>query len=137
MTELRISGAVVPENHAADLVNRTLAETGKSLDAVEISFVSPTEIRAANRQYRQKDVETDVLSFPFDDTFPQGDGGELLIAPVVAARNAKAEGRPLAEELDLLVVHGTLHLAGYEDETEAGRGAMDRLTTRILGRVHG
>ena len=56
----------------------------------------------------------------------------MIICPVVADRNAAEREIPLRDELAMLLVHGTLHLYGYEDESDAGRDEMDRLTRAIL-----
>jgi probable rRNA maturation factor len=85
------------------------------------------EIRALNARYRRKDQATDVLSFP-------GEGGELGVGDVVisvetAARNAKARGRSLLRELDVLALHGLLHALGYDHERDDGE--MERLERRL------
>jgi probable rRNA maturation factor len=99
---------------------------------VTVSFVDEAGITGLNRSHRQKDRPTDVLSFPFEDDFPHGPGGEVIICPEVAARNATARGLEPRDELAMLVVHGTLHVYGMEDETDAGRDEMERHTRRIL-----
>jgi probable rRNA maturation factor len=84
-----------------------------------------------NRTYRGKDRPTDVLSFP-------GEGGEAGLGDVVisvetAERNAKGLGRTLGPELDVLVLHGFLHVLGYDHETDDG--TMDRLERRLRKRL--
>jgi probable rRNA maturation factor len=86
-----------------------------------------------NRDYRGKDRPTDVLSFP-------GEGGEAGLGDVVisvetAERNARAGGRTLARELDVLALHGFLHVLGYDHETDGG--TMDRLERRLRKRLLG
>jgi probable rRNA maturation factor len=88
-----------------------------------------------NRDYRGKDRPTDVLSFP-------GEGGEAGLGDVVisvetAQRNARAGGRTLARELDVLALHGFLHVLGYDHETDGGTmGRLERrLRRRLLGRT--
>lgn len=92
-------------------------------------------LRRLNRDYRGKDRPTDVLSFP-------GDGGESGLGDVVisvarAERNARELGRTVPQELDVLALHGFLHVLGYDHE--ADDGTMDRLEarlrTRLLGRA--
>jgi probable rRNA maturation factor len=88
-------------------------------------------LRRLNRDYRGKDRPTDVLSFP-------GDGGEAGLGDVVisvqtAERNARALGRSLARELDVLALHGFLHVLGYDHETDDG--TMDRLERRLRERL--
>ncbi len=86
-----------------------------------------------NRDYRGKDRPTDVLSFP-------GEGGEAGLGDVVisvetAERNARSGGRTLARELDVLALHGFLHVLGYDHETDGG--TMDRLERRLRKRLLG
>ncbi|SRR6266508_1693956 len=84
-------------------------------------------LRSLNARYRGKDKPTDVLSFP-------GPGGEeglgdVIISLPTAARNARAQGRTLPQELDVLALHGFLHVLGYDHETDDG--TMDRLERRL------
>jgi len=95
----------------------------------EIALVLTTDrvVRPLNARYRGKDKATDVLSFP-------GEGGEMglgdvLISVETAARNAKGLGRTLAQELDVLALHGFLHVLGYDHETDDG--SMERLERRL------
>ena len=90
-------------------------------------------LRRLNRAYRGKDRPTDVLSFP-------GDGGEsglgdVVISVATADRNARGLGRTLLQELDVLALHGFLHLLGYDHETDDG--SMDRLEARLRKRLLG
>jgi probable rRNA maturation factor len=84
-------------------------------------------LRSLNARYRGKDKPTDVLSFP-------GPGGreglgDVIISLPTAARNARALGRTLPQELDVLALHGFLHVLGYDHETDDG--TMDRLERRL------
>jgi probable rRNA maturation factor len=90
-------------------------------------------LRRLNRDYRGKDRPTDVLSFP-------GDGGEAGLGDVVisvetAGRNARRLGRSLLQELDVLALHGLLHVLGHDHETDDG--TMDRLERRLRTRLLG
>ncbi len=99
---------------------------------VEVSVVladDPT-VRALNRAYRGQDRTTDVLAFPQDGPGPVL--GDVVISVPQAARQARRAGHPLAREVALLATHGTLHLLGYEDDTEAGRRAMWEVQHRLL-----
>ena len=84
-------------------------------------------VRRLNRDYRHKDRPTDVLSFP-------GEGGEkglgdIVISVEMAARNARGLGRSLPQELDVLALHGFLHVLGHDHETDDG--TMRRLERRL------
>jgi probable rRNA maturation factor len=99
----------------------------------EVSLVLAGDglLRRLNRDYRGQDRPTDVLSFP-------GGGGEAGLGDVVisvetAERNARAGGRTLPQELDVLALHGFLHLLGHDHETDDG--AMDRLEGRLRKRL--
>ncbi len=88
-------------------------------------------IRTLNARYRKQDAPTDVLSFP-------AEGGVLGLGDVVisvetAERNARCFGRSLAQELDVLALHGFLHVLGYDHETDDG--AMHRLEGRLRRRL--
>ena len=126
--------AELPQARVEALVAATVATTNTELNQVSVAFVSPERIQELNRTHRGKDKPTDVLSFPFDDDFPHGRGGEVVVCPEVAAATP-ITGGSLADELSWLVVHGALHLAGYEDGTEAGAAEMDRLTAGIISNM--
>jgi len=96
-------------------------------------FAGDGTLRRLNRSYRGKDRATDVLSFPG----PGGDEGlgDVIISVPTAERNARRYGRTLAFELDLLALHGLLHLLGYDHETDDG--SMERLERRLRLRLLG
>jgi probable rRNA maturation factor len=96
-------------------------------------FAGDGVLKRLNGRYRGKDRPTDVLSFP-------GPGGaeglgDILISMPAAERNARRLGRTLAQELDVLALHGFLHLLGYDHETDDG--TMDRLERRLRLRLLG
>jgi probable rRNA maturation factor len=117
-------------------LRRVLTRAARALRVsgeVALVLAGDGTIRRYNRVYRGKDRPTDVLSFP-------GAGGEaglgdILISVDTAARNARALGRSLAQELDVLALHGFLHVLGYDHETDGG--AMDRLEGRLRRRLLG
>jgi probable rRNA maturation factor len=94
---------------------------------VTIALVSDTRMRALNRQYRQKDYATDVLSFPANPV--ESFLGEIVIARGVARRQARETGHAELAELKLLALHGLLHLLGYDHERDNGR--MRRVERRL------
>ena len=88
-----------------------------------------------NRQYRNTDAPTDVLAFP-QDISPAGAGrllGDVAISAETAERQAQEAGHGVAEELDLLLTHGILHLTGWNDETPTQRRRMMRRAETLLG----
>jgi len=78
--------------------------------------VTDPEIHVLNRQYRGKDKPTDVLSFPLADTLQPSVLGDVVISVETAARQAQRRGHSLQEELQILLIHGILHLLGYDHE---------------------
>jgi probable rRNA maturation factor len=106
-------------------------------DQISILLTSDREIRGLNRRYRSVDAATDVLSFPAGPGPRAGDLGDVVISVDSASRYARQAGWSLREEVQFLVVHGILHLLGYDHLQD--RGAMNRiqsrLTRRLLGRT--
>jgi probable rRNA maturation factor len=104
----------------------------KTPDSAELSvvFLNNKQMQAYNKRYRKKDYPTDVLSFPADQTM---DGerylGDLLICVPKAAAQAEEKGHSLLREIRILLLHGVLHLLGYDHETDNGQ--MDRLEKRL------
>ena len=96
---------------------------------ISVVFCNDPFIQNLNREYRQKDMPTDVLSFAQDDTDVLGD---IIISLPTAARQAATAGWPLESEIILLGMHGLLHLLGYDDETAAGAWEMQRRTEAVL-----
>jgi probable rRNA maturation factor len=80
-------------------------------------------MKALNRRFRGKDKPTDVLSFPAEPDAPKNFAGEIAISAEIAAQNARALGHSPAEEVKILVLHGILHLRGYDHECDNGEMA--------------
>jgi len=83
---------------------------------IVVSFVGPTAIRTLNKKYRHKNRPTDVLSFTMKEKAPDGRFylGDIIICPEVARRQAKKQGHSLLREVEILTIHGFLHLLGFE-----------------------
>ena len=97
---------------------------------VTVRFVDAIEGRAINAEFRGKDYATNVLTFVYDDEHPRA-GDIVLCAPVVR-REAAAQGKPLADHHAHLVVHGMLHLQGFDHERHAEAEVMEARETAIL-----
>ena len=97
---------------------------------VTVRFVDAIEGRALNAEFRGKDYATNVLTFVYDDENPRA-GDVVLCAPVVR-REAAAQGKPLADHHAHLVVHGMLHLQGFDHERHADAAVMEARETAIL-----
>lgn len=101
--------------------------------SVTVAFVSDRAMRELNRMWRHKRATTDVLSFPANqDEFERLEGvslGDVVISVAQAARQAKENGLSLDEEIAQLILHGLLHLCGYDHATDDGE--MNRLELRL------
>ena len=107
----------VDEEALTELALRTLQGEGVKTGELSVSFVTPHEIAELHERFMGEEGPTDVLSFPQEDTYLLGD---VVICPEVAA-----ESDPDVEsEVQLLLVHGILHLLGYDHEEEAERAQM-------------
>ena len=105
---------------------KALDAIGKHGSAATIAFVSDTSIRKLNRQFRNIDKPTDVLSFPADEEHNLGD---IAISVPTAAAQANENGLTFEGEIAQLILHGLLHLSGYDHETD--NGEMNRLELRL------
>ncbi len=97
---------------------------------VTVRIVGQAEGRALNRNYRGRDYATNVLTFVLQDS-PPFVGDLALCAPVVA-REARAQGKNVAAHYAHLVVHGMLHLQGYDHERDADAHIMEKLESKIV-----
>ena len=93
---------------------------------VGVALVTDAHIRKLNARYRRKNVATDVLSFPSEDSL-----GDILIATGVARRQAREAGHSYATELRVLALHGLLHLLGYDHDDAHDGGRMARAEARL------
>jgi probable rRNA maturation factor len=116
----------------------TLAlQAGREDAELSVRVVDTAEITALNRQYRGKDGATNVLSFPFEEmtgveTALLGD--VVVCAPVVAAE-AVQQGKPLQAHWAHLVIHGVLHLQGYDHHGDVEAQRMEALESKLLARL--
>ena len=108
---------------------------------VSVSFVDDNAIAELNERYRGKAGPTDVLSFECDGVDDGFDGasaeapfalGDIVIAPDVAERQTQEFGTSFEEEISLLLVHGTLHLCGYDHVEDAEASVMEAREDAIL-----
>jgi probable rRNA maturation factor len=102
---------------------------------VTVLLTSDAAIRSLNRRFRGKNKATDVLSFPADTTAPGAEkiAGDLAISIPTASRQAAAQGHSLTKEIKVLMLHGLLHLAGYDHEVDAGE--MERREQLLRARL--
>jgi probable rRNA maturation factor len=125
-------------------LRRVQGEVGFHKAGVTICLVSDAEIARLNETFRKKKGPTDVLSFPTVTrrrpvrlgsmaVKPGEYLGDIAISPATARRYAKKNGRRLSSELQVLILHGVLHLLGYDHETD--RGEMNRVERKLRKRL--
>ena len=113
------------------LASQMLDAIGSPNASATVAFVSDRKIRELNRQFRGIDKPTDVLSFPTDTD--DLDLGDIAISIETAAIQAKENGLTFKNEIAQLMLHGLLHLSGYDHETD--NGEMNRLELRLRKRL--
>lgn len=97
---------------------------------VSVLITSNAQIRKLNRDFRDKDKPTDVLSFPSD---AKGIAGDIAISSQIARSQARALGHSTTTEIKILLLHGLLHLAGHDHE--ADRGQMAQLEAKLRAKL--
>jgi probable rRNA maturation factor len=119
--------AKIPNQDWSVLADRILERIGRKESSATIAFVSDNKIRQLNRRYRGIDKATDVLSFPSgnDDV----ELGDIAVSVERANSQATQNGLTLEQEIAQLILHGLLHLSGYDHETD--NGEMNRLELRL------
>ena len=102
---------------------------------VTVLLTTDAAIRRLNRQFRGKNKATDVLSFPASGVGAEGVAGDLAISVTTALGQAAEQGHSLATEIKVLVLHGLLHLAGYDHEVDDGKMARRERVLRAKLRL--
>jgi probable rRNA maturation factor len=119
------------------LIKKTVAEFLRryrfSQKEVSLAFINDKEMRRLNYSYRKKDKTTDVLSFAGEGDDPDF-FGEIVISPAQIKKQAGENENSFKEELVFILVHGLLHLAGYDDRTEKERLKMIELGEEFIKR---
>jgi probable rRNA maturation factor len=141
------------EQPLSEFLDKILREVNFAEAEVSVAFVSDAEMAKWNLMFRRKKGTTDVLSFPAlstrcterhakkkrVSTMPAKNAGgflgDIAIAPDTARRYAKKNGRPLDTELRVLMLHGVLHLMGYDHESKNDYGQMIRIEQRLRRRL--
>jgi len=128
-----VSAPGYPLARARRFLNRALAAAGGSAEELSLLFCGDAMMRTFNRRYRRKDRTTDVLSFPAGPGAPKGFLGDLVISAPEARRQARSAGVSLRDAMEKLLLHGLLHLLGYDHETDDGQ--MDALEGKLRSRL--
>ncbi|MBM4390436.1 MAG: rRNA maturation RNase YbeY [Deltaproteobacteria bacterium] len=127
---LRCEGVRFPVRALKADASRLLVLLGHARAELSVLLCDDAFIAQLNRQYRQKDGPTDVLSFAMDDEQVLGD---VVISLDTARRQAETLGHPLDDELRVLLVHGCLHLLGHDHEAPGDDARMAAEEARCLG----
>lgn len=121
-------------------IARAVAGSGKAVandTELSVRLVDTEEIRALNRDYRHKDSATNVLSFPAGmiEGLPADAArvlGDIVVCATIVNEEAAQQMKAVADHWAHMLIHGTLHLLGYDHETDGEALEMERLETRIL-----
>ena len=130
------SGQLVPAAEINSLLTFALLELALNPECeVNVSFVDDDYMTELHIKWMDEPGTTDVLSFPMD--MPQTPGeavtlGDIVISPVVAAEQAKAQGHSIEHEIYILAVHGLLHIIGYDHADKAEEKVMFDLQEKIV-----
>ena len=126
----RVAGLVEPS--LSRFVTRARHAAGLK-GTVNVLLTSSADMKSLNRRFRGKDKPTDVLSFPAEPDQKEL-AGEIAISVEIAAKNARALRHSLADEVKILVLHGVLHLRGYDHECDNGQ--MAKREKQLRARLH-
>lgn len=121
--------AGVSERSLTSFLNRARKAAGVK-GQVQVLITSSEELRDLNRRFRRKDKATDVLSFP---AIVDGEAGDIAISADIASEYAYELGHSLEEELRILILHGVLHLAGHDHESD--KGEMEALESELRDKL--
>jgi len=127
------SACEADETRIRDVVAEILAAEGVAAGQISVALVDDATIHEVNRQHLNHDYPTDVISFVFDRDGARLEG-EVVASGDTASSVAKDLGWPAENELLLYVVHGTLHLVGYDDQSETDRKEMRAAEAHFLAR---
>ena len=139
----RLTGARVQRARFVRLVQQVLSAAGESASELSIELIGDRRMRRLNRVYRKKDQTTDVLAFAMRESFTPHPSpltpvmlGDVVISVPTATRQAEARGHSLAHEIATLLIHGVLHLCGYDhDRGEPEARRMRRKEQAVLRSV--
>ena len=123
----------IKKSNVHDLIKSLSVELNFLVSNLEINFISGEDIHAINKSYLKHDYTTDIITFNYSDSLQQIDG-EIFISIDDALSNSKKFKVTLSEELVRLVIHGILHLLGYDDQNVTDKKIMKRLENKLLSK---
>lgn len=115
------------------IVERLKKDFEFNIDTIRINFVDSKEIMRINKEYLNHNYSTDIITFNYSESQKKLDG-EIYISFEDAASNAKKYGVTFKEEIMRLVIHGFLHLLGYNDQSHKEKIVMKRLENKLLNK---
>ena len=119
------------------LVRKISHFAGEDYGIVSVSFVGEKQIRNINKKFRGIDKPTNVISFPFMDSFGKIKIiGDIVICPQIAKRQSEREGNNFTDYVAFLIIHAFLHLLGYDHIEEKDRIIMERKEEGIFHKIH-
>lgn len=121
----------IVEDRLVEAVSYITADTGFTTGSISLAIVDDPTIHQLNKQYLQHDYPTDVLSFVLERESPMLDG-EVIVSADTAASDAETYGWKTNDELLLYVIHGTLHLVGFNDKTPEDQSEMHEQEAKYL-----
>jgi rRNA maturation RNase YbeY len=121
----------IKKSNVHDLIKSLSVELNFLVSNIEINFISGEDIHAINKSYLKHDYTTDIITFNYSDSLQQIDG-EIFISIDDALSNSKKFRVTLSDELVRLVIHGILHLLGYDDQNLTDKKIMKRLENKLL-----
>lgn len=121
-----------PTGELVGLVRRTLEREGVARASISIALVDDATIRVLNRRHLDHDWPTDVITFRLSEPDDPELSGELVVSAEMAAATAQEVGADPRAELALYIVHGLLHLCGYDDQDDRDADAIHRREAEIL-----
>src|ERR671915_788519 len=125
----------VDETRLQSLAHHALMEEDVDPESeLSILLVSSAHIKHLNARFAGNDEATDVLAFPMTESEEENEPmlGDVVISPEIARRNGVKLGHGLSGEMDVLIVHGTLHLLGYDHQGVDDKDRMDQRMRQIL-----
>ncbi|MFN3301822.1 MAG: rRNA maturation RNase YbeY [Patescibacteria group bacterium] len=117
----------IPKNLLENFIKKIFKKLKIKKD-LSIAFVGQKRIKELNKKYLKREMVTDVLSFPGQNNFL----GEIVISLPQAKKQAKKIGHSLKEELKILIIHGLLHLLGFDDKTKKEEKKMQMKEKELL-----
>ena len=123
----------IKKSKVHDLIKSLSVELNFLVSNLEINFISGENIHTINKSYLKHDYTTDIITFNYSDSLQQIDG-EIFISIDDALSNSKKFKVTLSEELVRLVIHGILHLLGYDDQNLTDKKIMKRLENKLLSK---